>query len=77
MADRPIIGARRVALKAIRKVQEGKEPPHVIRSPEENDMSHIQVGEEEIISGSMSLRDYIRQRNLPRKSPGTKKPPLG
>jgi hypothetical protein len=40
-------------------------------------MSHIQVGEEEIISGSMSLKDYIRQRNLPKKSPGMKKPPLG
>ena len=77
MADRPVTGARRAALKAIRQVQEGKDPPHVIRSPEQNDMSHIQVSEEEIISGSMSLKDYIRQRNLPTKSPGSKRPPLG
>jgi len=76
MADRPISGARRAALKAIRQVQEGKDPPHVIRSPERNDMSHIIVGEE-IISGSMSLKDYIRKSNLPTKSPGSKRPPLG
>lgn len=76
MADRPVIGARRAALKAIRRVQQGKDPPHVIRRPEQNDMSHIFVGEE-IIGGLVSLKDYIRQRNLPRKSPGTKKTPLG
>jgi hypothetical protein len=35
------------------------------------------VGEEEMISGSMSLKDYIHQRNLPRQSPGKKRPPLG
>ena len=75
MADRPITGARRAALKAIRQVQEGKDPPHVIRSPEQNDMSHILVGEEEIIGGSMSLKDYIRQRAMPTQSPRMKKPP--
>ena len=35
-SDKAIIAARKLLGKAIRDVQEGREPPHVIRSPSEN-----------------------------------------
>ncbi|MGB7947248.1 MAG: hypothetical protein WCH75_06170 [Candidatus Binatia bacterium] len=35
-SDKAIVAARKRLEQAIRDVQEGREPPHVIRKPEEN-----------------------------------------
>jgi hypothetical protein len=40
-SDKAIITCRRIALKAIRDVQSGKEPPNVVRSPQANRFDHI------------------------------------
>jgi hypothetical protein len=42
-SDVCIISARRLLLDAIRAVEHGNDPPHVIRKAEQNDMSDIQV----------------------------------
>ena len=42
-SDKAIIAARKLLEKAIRDVQEGREPPHVIRSPSENRFPQLLV----------------------------------
>jgi phthalate 4,5-dioxygenase oxygenase subunit len=41
--DKAIITARRLLLQAVRDVQEGRDPLHVIREPEKNRFPHLQV----------------------------------
>ncbi len=67
-ADFEITAARRMMLRAIRELQEGGEPPHVIRSAEANDLSHL-TQEENVVDVPMSLDEYRRQRALPATSP--------
>ena len=42
-SDKAIIAARKLLEKAIRDVQEGREPPHVIREPSQNRFPHFLV----------------------------------
>jgi phthalate 4,5-dioxygenase len=42
-SDKTIIALRRLLLKALKDVQEGKDPPHVIRSPAANDFSRLRA----------------------------------
>jgi hypothetical protein len=51
-SDRAIILARRQLLKAIREVQAGREPAHVIRSGKENRFPDLTVISEVIANGS-------------------------
>ena len=39
--DRAIVAVRRLLLKAIRDVQEGREAPHVVRNPADNSFDHV------------------------------------
>ncbi len=55
--DKAIIAARRLLLKAIRKVQEGGEPPHVVRDPGANHFHHLVVISENIPS-TTDWRNY-------------------
>lgn len=41
--DKAITAARRMLLRAIQDVQEGRDPPHVIRGAAANDLSHLVV----------------------------------
>ena len=66
ISDLPIIAARRSALKAIREIQEGGEPNHVIRTPEENDLTHIVVGHFQV-DDAPTLKEYRQRHPLPNK----------
>jgi phthalate 4,5-dioxygenase len=41
VSDITVIGVRRFLLQCIKNAAAGKEPPHVIRTPEENDLRHL------------------------------------
>jgi len=51
-ADKAIIAARRMVLRAIRDLDAGREPPHVIRRAEGNLFPHLMVVSEVITDGS-------------------------
>jgi phthalate 4,5-dioxygenase len=59
--DRGVAAARRVLVRAIRDVQEGSDPPHVARTPEENVLDDLFVGEEVVPEG-VDWQGYSRQR---------------
>jgi phthalate 4,5-dioxygenase len=40
-SDKTIIALRKMLLRAVNDLAEGKEPPHVIRDPEKNDFSKL------------------------------------
>ncbi len=42
-SDKAIVAARKLIEKAIRDIQEGREPPHVVRDPGQNRFPHLQV----------------------------------
>jgi phthalate 4,5-dioxygenase len=42
-SDKTIIALRRLLLKSVRDVQEGKEPPHIMRNPAANDFSRLRA----------------------------------
>lgn len=65
--DVAIIASHRMLLRAVKDVQEGRDPVHVIRSPEANDLSHIQVLAAPI-EDSTRLREYCQQADLPRQT---------
>jgi hypothetical protein len=41
VSDMTVIAVRRYLLNAVRAVAGGKEPPHVIRTAEQNDLRHV------------------------------------
>jgi hypothetical protein len=41
VSDMTVIAVRRYILNAVRTVAGGKEPPHVIRTAEQNDLRHV------------------------------------
>lgn len=59
-SDIAIVAARKIMAKAIRDIQEGREPPHVLRAPEENDLSHLLVISD-LVSGVSDWKEYARQ----------------
>jgi hypothetical protein len=63
--DRAIIAMHHQMLEAIRDVQEGRDPPHVIRSSDHNDMGHMLVGADPA-DPAMTLAEYRHQANLRR-----------
>jgi hypothetical protein len=46
--------------RAIQDVQEGREPPHVIRDPDLNDMREV-MGTFGMLPSDMSWKEYCRQ----------------
>lgn len=63
--DRALIAMHHQMLQAIRDVQEGRDPPHVIRSPDDNDMRHMHVWAEST-DPKMTLAEYRLHANLRR-----------
>lgn len=60
-SDIAIVAARKLMEKAIRDIQEGREPPHVIRRPEQNILSHLLVISD-LVSGVSDWKAYTRQQ---------------
>jgi phenylpropionate dioxygenase-like ring-hydroxylating dioxygenase large terminal subunit len=58
-SDKAILAARKVLEKAIRDVQAGREPPHVIRAPEQNRFPHLLVLSD-MISEDSDWKEYTR-----------------
>jgi phthalate 4,5-dioxygenase oxygenase subunit len=58
-SDKAIVAARKLLEKAIRDVQEGREPPHVIREPSRNRVPHLLVISDMIPSGG-DWKEYAR-----------------
>jgi hypothetical protein len=40
-SDKTIIALRWLFLKAVREIQEGKEPPHLVRDPDDNNFADL------------------------------------
>jgi len=58
-SDRAIVAARKLMEKAIRDIQEGREPPHVIRDPGQNRFPHLLVVSD-LIPGAADWKDYTK-----------------
>jgi phthalate 4,5-dioxygenase len=58
--DLAIALSRRMLLRAIRDVQEGRDPPHVVRATAANDFAHLVV-RSEIVPASEDWRTYWRK----------------
>jgi phenylpropionate dioxygenase-like ring-hydroxylating dioxygenase large terminal subunit len=41
VSDKAVIALRKFLLKAVRNLQEGKEPPHIVRDPDKNRFPHV------------------------------------
>jgi phenylpropionate dioxygenase-like ring-hydroxylating dioxygenase large terminal subunit len=64
--DRPMIAARKLLLKAINDLREGREPANVARDPQRN---HFQlVACEDLVPESMPWKEYIRAKTSAKKS---------
>jgi hypothetical protein len=59
--DRGILATRQRLLGAIREVQAGREPPHVVRDPAANRFDHIVVRDDVIPSGVDWRRHWEKQ----------------
>ena len=59
--DKAIVAARLLLLRAIRNLQKGKEPPHVVRDPKANDFPHLVVLSE-VVPDREDWRTYWTRR---------------
>jgi hypothetical protein len=59
-SDVPILLGRKQLVKAIKDVQEGKDPPHVIRDPEKNRFPGMIIWDG-VIPSSMDWKELCRQ----------------
>jgi hypothetical protein len=59
-SDKAIIAARKLLEKAIRDVQEGGEPPHVVREPSQNRFPHLLVISD-MIPDTGEWKEYTRK----------------
>jgi len=59
-SDKAIIAARKLMVKAIRDMQDGGEPPHVVRDPEKNRFPHLQVISD-LIPGDTDIKQHARK----------------
>ena len=62
-SDIAIVAARKLMEKAIRDIQAGGEPPHVIREPAQNDLSHLLVISD-LLVGVSNWKEYTRQQAI-------------
>lgn len=58
-SDIAIVAARKLMEKAIRDIQDGREPSHVMRKPEQNNLSHLLVISD-LVSGVSDWKGYTR-----------------
>jgi len=58
-SDKTIIALRRIFLKAVREIQEGKEPPHLVRDPADNDFADLRSSKGLLPAGA-SWRELLK-----------------
>jgi phthalate 4,5-dioxygenase len=58
-SDKAIIAARKFLEKAIRDIQEGREPPHVIRTPDQNRFPHLLIVSD-MIPDTSDWKEYTK-----------------
>jgi hypothetical protein len=59
--DRPVVIARKILFRAIRDLQEGREPPNVVRDPKRN---HFVINAcNDLVPASLSWKDYMKEKN--------------
>ena len=58
-SDKAIVAARKLLEKAIKDVQEGREPPHVVRDPNLNRFPHLQVISD-LIPSSVDIKQHTK-----------------
>ncbi|HTM10644.1 MAG TPA: Rieske 2Fe-2S domain-containing protein [Verrucomicrobiae bacterium] len=59
-SDKAIIAARKLMERAIKDIQEGREPPHIVRDPRENRFPHLQVISD-LIPGTTDIKHYTKK----------------
>jgi phthalate 4,5-dioxygenase len=59
-SDKPIIAARKLMEKAIKDIEEGREPPHVVRDPRANRFPHLQVISD-LIPASTDIKQHTKK----------------
>src|SRR5258706_79043 len=59
-SDKPIVAARKLLEKAIQDIQEGREPPNVVREPAKNRYPHLQVISD-LLPGDTDIRQHTRK----------------
>lgn len=69
VSDKAVIALRRFLLKAVRGLQEGKEPPHIVRDPAKNRFPHVD-SIAEVIPSDIPWSQYFKHltssaQNLP------------
>jgi phthalate 4,5-dioxygenase oxygenase subunit len=60
-SDKAIVAARKLLLKGMADVGEGRDPQHVVRAPESNDFLHLQVFSE-VVPAAADIRQHTRER---------------
>jgi len=73
--DKAIILMRKLLLRAVQEVQEGKEAPHVVRAPSANGFPQLVVLSEEIPSAA-DHRAHVRARVDERREQADAQPAL-
>ena len=68
-SDKAIVAARKQILQAIKEVQEGKDPTHVVRDPKLNKFPHLVVTSE-VISSTVNWKDHTRKAEEQLKAKG-------
>jgi phenylpropionate dioxygenase-like ring-hydroxylating dioxygenase large terminal subunit len=59
-SDKAIVGARKLLIKGIQDVQEGRDPLHVVRDPQSNCFQHMAVLSE-VLSSSIDWKEHTRK----------------
>lgn len=70
--DKAVAAQRRLLIRAIRTVADGGEPPHVLRDPAANDLSHLGAFGELLARGSDWNIPWLRQASRARSRDGSK-----
>jgi phenylpropionate dioxygenase-like ring-hydroxylating dioxygenase large terminal subunit len=60
LSDKPIIAARKMMEKAIKDIQEGRDPAHVVRDARENRFPHLQVISD-LIPASTDIKQHTKK----------------
>jgi hypothetical protein len=60
-SDKAILTARKLMLKAMSDVQEGRDPPHVVRDPRRNRFPQLVVLSE-VIPQTLDWKEHARRR---------------
>jgi phenylpropionate dioxygenase-like ring-hydroxylating dioxygenase large terminal subunit len=71
MSDVTVIAIRKFLLRCVRALDAGQEPPHVIRTPEQNDLGHIVCVIAKIDAG-LDPRRYLKKLLIEQKSVAAK-----